>query len=667
LIFFVFSQLQPNLRMKRLTVTLLLLFLLSSVYAQKKSIDSLRKLAADAKEDTTRALLLNELGGRYVKINPDSALLLSQQAMLLSRKSNFFKGEVKSLGNQAGVFVATRNFPKALNSYLSSLKIYEKENDRKAIAKNLADIGRVYSYQGDYRNCINYTLKAKNVAEVIHEQRLFQIDVNNIGDSYEKLNILDSALFYTQQAYQLALKLNDADLTGAAMNNLGNIYSKIKKPVIALNYYHASIPYTTKGKDDDTYAETTFGMAKIYGQLGKPDSSLYYAKQSIIAGQRSRLTSRVLEASEFLTAYFKPRGQLDSALHYQDILVAAKDTLFNQEKNKEVQSLAFAERQRQQDIEVQNATYQVTIRFYLMVAAIAFLLVAAFIFWRNSRKNERAKRLLQQQKEQIQTSLADLEATQNRLIQSAKMASLGELTAGIAHEIQNPLNFVNNFSDVSMELVDEMQSELGDDNEREAMIISGNIKQNLEKIYHHGKRADSIVKSMLQHSKISTDKKEPADINAIADEYLRLSYHGLRAVDKSFNADMVINLDNNLPMAGVIPQDIGRVLLNLYNNAFYAVNEKAKIAGGDYKAKVELTTLATNNHVEIKVRDNGNGISDVIKEKIMQPFFTTKPPGEGTGLGLSLSYDIVVKGHGGDINVHTKEGEFTEFVISLPL
>jgi two-component system NtrC family sensor kinase len=653
--------------MKKFAITLLLFALLLNVYAQKKGIDSLKKLIADAREDSTKALLLNELGFRYVRLNPDSALLLSQQAMLLSRKSNFSKGQEKSFGNQASIFVATRNYPKALSAYLSSLKIYEKGNDRKAIAKNLADIGRVYSFQGNYRQCINYTLKAKAVAEAIHEDRLFQVDVNNIGDSYEKLNILDSALFYTQQAYDHAFKLNDADLIGAATNNLGNIYSKINKPLVALNYYHASIPYTTKANDDDALCETTFGMAKIYGQLGKPDSSLYYAKQSIVAGQRSRLTSRVLDASQFLTAYFKQRGQLDSALHYQDISVAAKDSLFNQEKNKEVQSLAFAERQRQQDIEVQNATYQGTIRFYLMVAAIAFLLVVAFILWRNSRKNEKAKRLLQRQKEQIQTSLGELEATQNQLIQSAKMASLGELTAGIAHEIQNPLNFVNNFSDVSMELVDEMQSELGNDNESEAISISENIKQNLEKINHHGKRADNIVKSMLQHSRISTDQKELTDLNAIADEYLRLSYHGLRAADKSFNADMAIHLDDKLPMVSVIPQDIGRVLLNLYNNAFYAVNQKAKTVGNDYKAKVELTTLATNNHIEIKVKDNGNGIPDAIKEKIMQPFFTTKPAGEGTGLGLSLSYDIVVKGHGGNISVDTEEGQFTEFVVSLPI
>ncbi|HEY4324410.1 MAG TPA: tetratricopeptide repeat-containing sensor histidine kinase [Mucilaginibacter sp.] len=651
--------------MKKFTTTLLLLTLLFNVHAQR-GIDSLKKLIAYAKEDTTKALLLNELGFRYVKLNPDSALLLSQQAMLLSRKSNFLKGQEKSFGNQASVFVATRNYPKALSSYLSSLKIYEKGNDRKAVAKNLADIGRVYSYEGDYRQCINYTLKAKAVAEAIHEERLFQVDVN-IGDSYEKLNILDSALFYTQLAYDHALKLNDVDLIGAATNNLGNIYSKINKPLVALNYYHASIPYTTKANDDDAICETTFGMAKIYKQLGKPDSSLYYAKQSVAAGLHSRLPSRILDASQFLTTYFKQNGRLDSALHYQDVSVAARDSLFSQEKNKEVQSLAFAERQRQQDIEVQNAAYQGTVRFYLMVAAIAFLVVVAFVLWRNSRKNEKAKRLLQRQKEQIQTSLGELEDTQTQLIQSAKMASLGELTAGIAHEIQNPLNFVNNFSDVSMELVDEMQSELGNNNEDEAIIISENIKQNLEKIRHHGKRADNIVKSMLQHSKINTDQKELTDLNAIADEYLRLSYHGLRAADKSFNADMAIHLDDKLPMANVIPQDIGRVLLNLYNNAFYAVNQKAKTVSGDYKAKVELTTLATNNHIEIKVRDNGNGISDPIKEKIMQPFFTTKPAGEGTGLGLSLSYDIVVKGHGGNITVDTREGEFTEFVVNLPL
>jgi two-component system NtrC family sensor kinase len=268
---------------------------------------------------------------------------------------------------------------------------------------------------------------------------------------------------------------------------------------------------------------------------------------------------------------------------------------------------------------------------------------------------------------EIRTTLDNLKATQTQLIQSEKMASLGELTAGIAHEIQNPLNFVNNFSEVSKELMDELNEELDKGDTEKARVISQDVIQNLEKIVHHGKRADAIVKGMLQHSQSGSGTKEPTNINVLADEYLRLSYHGLRSKDKSFNADLLTNFDEKLPKVNVIPQDIGRVLLNLFNNAFYTVNQKQKTAVADYKPEVSVTTSSENGQVVIKVKDNGIGIPDAIKEKIMQPFFTTKPTGEGTGLGLSLSYDIVVKGHGGSININSKEGEYTEFVICIPV
>lgn len=280
--------------------------------------------------------------------------------------------------------------------------------------------------------------------------------------------------------------------------------------------------------------------------------------------------------------------------------------------------------------------------------------------------NERTAELVKQ-KENLQEIVEELKATQDQLIQSEKMASLGELTAGIAHEIQNPLNFVNNFSEVSMELIEEMTEELEKGDKDEAIAIAADIKQNLEKIRHHGQRADGIVKGMLQHSRASSTTKEPTDINKLADEYLRLSYHGLRAKDKSFNANLVTHFGENLPSANMVPQDVGRVLLNLFNNAFYAVQQKQKTAGPDFKPTVEVNTAAKGKTLEIKVKDNGTGIPDDIKEKIMQPFFTTKPTGEGTGLGLSLSYDIVVKGHQGKIDITTKEGEYTEFTISLPL
>jgi signal transduction histidine kinase len=272
---------------------------------------------------------------------------------------------------------------------------------------------------------------------------------------------------------------------------------------------------------------------------------------------------------------------------------------------------------------------------------------------------------LKEEKQRAETALTELKATQTQLIQSEKMASLGELTAGIAHEIQNPLNFVNNFSEVSNELMDEMNAEIEKGDFEEAKLIANDIKQNLEKINHHGKRADAIVKGMLQHSRSSTATKEPTDINKLADEYLRLAYHGLRAKDKSFNATMKTDYDETIGNINVIPQDIGRVILNLITNAFYVVDEKKKQNPTGYEPLVTVSTKKENNKVEVKVADNGNGIPQKVLDKIFQPFFTTKPTGQGTGLGLSLSYDIV-KAHGGELKVETKEGEGSEFIIVLP-
>ncbi len=246
------------------------------------------------------------------------------------------------------------------------------------------------------------------------------------------------------------------------------------------------------------------------------------------------------------------------------------------------------------------------------------------------------------------------------------MASLGELTAGIAHEIQNPLNFVNNFSEVSNELIDEMNAEIEKGDMEEAKAIANDIKQNLEKINHHGKRADAIVKGMLQHSRSSSAVKEPTDINKLADEYLRLAYHGLRAKDKTFNAFMKTDYDESIGNINIIPQDIGRVILNLITNAFYVVNEKKRSGVENYEPTVTVSTKKINGKFEVEVKDNGNGIPSKVLDKIFQPFFTTKPTGQGTGLGLSLSYDIV-KAHGGELKVETKEEEGTTFIISLPV
>jgi len=326
-----------------------------------------------------------------------------------------------------------------------------------------------------------------------------------------------------------------------------------------------------------------------------------------------------------------------------------------------------------QKIKQNDLRYRNRLNVYALLAVLIILLLLAGGLWRRNVYKQRSFALLQKQKQEIdiqkqkvESALSELKSTQNQLIQTEKMASLGELTAGIAHEIQNPLNFVNNFSEVNKEMIAELKNEIDSGNLNEAKTLANSIDQNEEKIILHGKRADAIVKNMLQHSRSSSGKKELIDINAMCGEYLRLAYHGFRAKDKTFNAKFETDFDNHIGRINVVPQDIGRVLLNLINNAFYAVAERKEQMDGRYEPCVSIRTTKLADRIEIAVKDNGNGIPEKIKGKIFQPFFTTKPAGQGTGLGLSLAYDIV-KSHGGEIKVETKQGEGSEFIVDLPI
>ena len=325
----------------------------------------------------------------------------------------------------------------------------------------------------------------------------------------------------------------------------------------------------------------------------------------------------------------------------------------------EFQKLTYGEQLRLQNLEKEKVIYRNKVRTSFMLAGIGVLLLLAILFYINNTQKNKANK-------EIEKAYHDLKSTQQQLIHSEKMASLGELTAGIAHEIQNPLNFVNNFSEVNKELIDEMNEEIKKGNIEEVRIIANDIKENEEKINHHGKRADAIVKGMLQHSQSSTGAKQATDINKLADEYLRLAYHGLRAKDKELNVKIETAFSKTIGEINIVPQDMGRVLLNLYNNAFYATNEKSKNKNEKYEPLVSVSTKIDKGKILISVKDNGDGIPEKIVDKIFQPFFTTKPTGQGTGLGLSLSYDLV-KAHGGELKVETKQGEGTVFIVQFPL
>jgi signal transduction histidine kinase len=408
-------------------------------------------------------------------------------------------------------------------------------------------------------------------------------------------------------------------------------------------------------------------LALVRIKQNRPNDALELLTKDIVRLKNVRLD--ILRDYKMLATLYEQTGNYEKANDAHKAFIFLQDSL--QADQNKYRSLSFETEQEMNERELSitklqsaNKISTLTKNFTLGIAVLV-LLLAGVVYYRFKSK-QKANRVLE-------TTLTNLKSTQTQLIQSEKMASLGELTAGIAHEIQNPLNFVNNFSEVSNELIDEMKEELKKGNYDDANEIAEDVKQNLEKITHHGQRAADIVKGMLQHSSSSSGVKEPTDINALCDEYLRLSYHGLRAKDKSFNASMKTDFDNSIGNINIIPQDIGRVILNLINNAFYAVAEKTKMnlenlptGQAGYEPTVSISTKKLNDKIEIRVTDNGNGIPQKVLDKIFQPFFTTKPTGQGTGLGLSLSYDIV-KAHGGEIKVETQESIFTQFNVQIPL
>ena len=537
------------------------------------------------------------------------------------------------------------------------------------------------------------------------EGRRIALEINNhfrvvvadmvLGSSYLTLNQPDSAMYFAREAEQFAFEAGIKRYYGYIWFVMGDVYLKQGDIKSALEYYHKSLASALQQQNLSTSVISYDRLIQYHQIEGNKDSVLNYALENLKRVKiMGAVTSTAAQEINIGTAYeqlalgYTLVHQLDSALKYQGLALMTKDSLTKIKiKNlADFQNLSLNEQLRLQHIEQEKVLYQNKIRAYAMLAGLAVFMLIAFLLYRNNRNRQKANKILSQQKEELQSTLSELKSTQSQLIQSEKMASLGELTAGIAHEIQNPLNFVNNFSDLNTELIEEMKHELQSGNTGEAIALASDIADNERKINHHGKRADAIVKGMLQHSSSGSGSKEQTDINALADEYLRLAYHGMRAKDKAFNATMKTDFDPAIGLVNVVPQDIGRVILNLITNAFYAVSTLApkspkgdlpyiptvivstkllKSPLGDLGAKRDTGDLGAKR-VEISVSDNGPGIPRHILDKIFQPFFTTKPTGQGTGLGLSLSYDII-KAHGGELKVETKEGEGSVFTIQLPI
>ena len=673
----------------------MLLFSVSGnkLIGQNSNTDNLKQKLASAKEDTAKVNLLFELAASYKQFfggygfqnQPDSAIRYVQKALLLASSIHYPQGEANGLMILGKYNADIGNYSQSITFLLKALAIYKQLKDEDGLAAIHQILTGTYINGGDYKNALLHQFAAKQLIErqdrkgtiILKGIRMLPFVEAGIGETYLYMNALDSAEFFARESIDQNLKINGANWN-YPIYLLGTIQVKQGKYNEALENYRIAIPLAVKNVMFKDTLDIYNSIAELYKIRGNTDSAIYYAKAITNNWNSISMLKILLTASTTLAEAYKLKNNSDSALKYLELSNTLKDSIYSQEKQREFQSVVFNEQLKNQEKQQELQQVKEEIRLYILISGLLVLAVITYILYRSNSNKQKAYALLQKQKQdtdhqktKAEEALQELQATQTQLIQREKMASLGELTAGIAHEIQNPLNFVNNFSEVNAELIEELKSEKAkvksERDERLENELLHNIADNEKKINHHGKRADAIVKGMLQHSQSSVGVKESTDINKLADEYLRLAYHGLKAKDKSFNATIKTNFDATIGNINIIPQDIGRVILNLINNAFYAVDEKRHRLDKSYEPCVWVSTRNVQDKVEVKVKDNGNGIPQEVLDKIFQPFFTTKPTGQGTGLGLSLAYDIITKGHGGELKVETKQGEGSEFIIQIPI
>ncbi len=644
-------------------------------YGQEQKVaDSLAHLYKSRDPaDTNNFSLLVDLSYNELRDNK-LALSYANELINLSNKTGyvrylragyFLKGSRERLLGQLDA---------ALSSFITSAELAEKQKNKIAEAEAYSAIADIYSVAKNQPTAGRYYRKAITTLRTSKDSQSLAATLFNAGDYMLRVRNDDSAFLYVSEAKEIYEILNDSIHIGFCLGNMGilNFYrgnflqaeKQIKLSIKILEANHHYYPV----------CEYLLALADVYKEKNQFQKAINYAGESLSLAQDYKLLEQVSNACQKLSTLYQLTRNADSALFFYKLYIQNRDSLNNSGTIQKMGDLRtdFEVSQKQGEVNLltrQKKTQKNLLLALKMIAIMAIIIVLIMV--RSNLNKKKAFKKLSSQKLQTEEerakaemALTELRKTQGQLIQSAKMASLGELTAGIAHEIQNPLNFVNNFSEINKEMIDELQTELHARNIEKSITISYDIKANEEKINHHGKRADAIIKGMLQHSRKSEGAKELTDINVLCDEYLRLTYHGLRAKDNTINVTIKTDYDNAIGKINIIPQDIGRVILNLISNAFYAVDEKKKSGINNYNPTVSVSTKKINDKVEIIVSDNGNGIPSSIKEKIFQPFFTTKPTGQGTGLGLSLAYDIV-KAHGGELKVESKEKVGTKFIIIL--
>jgi two-component system, NtrC family, sensor kinase len=690
--------------------------------AQSTKVDSLLNLVKNENDDSLKVTHYIDLGLEYIFSEPKTAIDYFDEALNLAGEIEYKSGLAKAHNSKGRAFAAQGNLMESFVNFQEALKIFHEISDKTGEANVLSNLGSIYYMTGNSSKALEYHFESLKISEVLENKLRIGTSYNNIGTVYLKnSSTINEALTFFKKSLDV---FKDIDYTmgmATASMNIGEVYFGRSEYDSAMYYLQIALDLSD-GTIDATFPLTQLGqinaalgnfqkayslhkralniseklgakfeLAQSLLGLAKTQRKMEDYQNAVITFERAKSLAMEIDAKNELVDAYLNLAEIhalteDYKAAYENEInaKAVKEEIAKSSTEQMIQELQFEfelDKKEaeiallQKDTELKNAAvFNQRIIIFTALGGLLMFVIISFYLFRNNLNKQKANRLLQIQKEEIhlqrenaESAFEKLKSTQAQLIQSEKMASLGELTAGIAHEIKNPLNFVNNFSEVCAELLDEMKEELQGGNQKLALEIADDIKLNLEKINNHGKRADSIVKGMLEHSRTSIGERVETDLNALATEYFRLSYHGLKAKDNNFRVDLVMDLDSELPKAKVNPQDFVRVLLNLFNNAFYVVNEKLSQQGMEnYQPSVRLSTKQVNQNIVIEVSDNGLGIPEAIKDKIFQPFFTTKPTGKGTGLGLSLSYDIV-KSHGGTISVSSQAGMGTDFIVTLPI
>jgi len=582
----------------------------------------------------------------------------AENALAISKKINYEEGMADAFRYLGLYYTGVGDYLNAMESQFSALKRNEKNKNKNKIARNYTDIGIIYYNQKNFNEAVEYYQKAANIFRETENKNGIATNQYLIALVYEEQGRDTTALQYFNLSLDMQKQLGEVKRIPECERAIGDIYLKRKQYSEALSFYNSAYIHFTQVKETMGPASINLSLAKLFLQKNELDSAEKFALTSYRYFEDIHYSTRVMDSYRLLHKIYAAKNDFAKAYFYQNALIALGDSVQGEETLRKLADLKnkYGRDKQQAEIVLQQKqikTQQTLRNFFMIGFGIVFIL--AFLTYRQYR----VKKITAQK---LEETLEHLRKTQEQLVYTEKMSSLGKLSAGIAHEIQNPLNFVNNFSDLGIGLMDELKTV---SSEEERVEIMSDLRSNLEKISEHGKRADGIVKSMLNHTHIGSREKRPTDLNQLANEFFTLAYQSFRAKEPGFVCEIEKQFDKNIPMLDINPQDISRVMINLFNNALYALNKKY-MESENYSPKLKMISQRQGNKVIFSIWENGTGIPDEIRQQIFQPFFTTKSVGDGTGLGLSLSYDIITQGHGGTLEVKSVEGEGSEFIITLP-